>query len=204
MEYNLKEEGLRIDTYAKGDKQQLLKPKEIDCIQVKKVYKECAHSQVEEVIIEFDVETNADELTARCGFVRVLEESCTVIKEGLVKVKATLEAICTLNGVEESEEFTVEKLFRLDRAGEKGLDVQCQIFPECLLCFVSGEEEEEEEIIVLVTACVGILILVKLVAPVQLLVPTFGFCPEPPECEQVLAECPDFNPPWPPYPTQDE
>lgn len=202
MEYSLKEDGLRTGTYAKGGKKNL-KPKEIDCIQVKKVYKECAHSQVEEVIIEFDVETNAEELTARCGFVKVLEKSCKVIKEGLVKVKATLEVTCILDGMEESEEFTVEKVFRLDRAGEKGLDVQCKILPECLLCFVTGEEEEEEEIIVLVKACVGILIVVKLVAKVQLLVPTFGFCPEPPECEQVLAECPDFDPPWPPYPPQD-
>lgn len=200
----MKEDANRIDTYATANsKPTVPPPTEIDCIKVKKVYNEGRHTQVEEVLIEFELERNAAELTAQCGFVKVLEQSCKVVREGLVKVKATLEATCRLDGIEESQEFTIEKMLKLDRAGEKGLEVQCKIFSECLSCRVSGEEEDEEEIIILVTACVGILILVKLVAEVQLLIPAYGFCPEPPECEQVLDICPDFNPPWPPYPTGD-
>jgi hypothetical protein len=201
----MKDDGRRIDTYTTEDnsKSTVPPPTEITCIKVKKVYNECMHSQVDEVLIEFENEGNAADLTAQCGVVKVLEQSCKVIREGLVKVKATLEVSCRLDGIEESEEFTIEKTLRLSRAGEKGLEVQCQILPKCLSCFVSGEEEDEEEVITLVTACVGILILVKLVAEVQLLVPAYGFCPEPPECEEVLNLCPDFNPAWPPYPSQD-
>ncbi len=176
-------------------------PTEITCISVEKVYDECIHTQVEEILIEF--ETEEDNLEAQCAFVEVLEEKCQVIKEGFVKVTATLEVACKLNGLKESEEFTIAKTFRLPRAGERGLEVDCKILPECLKCFVSDREEDEEEIFTVVTACVGILIILKLVAKVQLLIPAIGYCPEPPECEKVEDICPDFNPPWPPYPPQD-
>jgi hypothetical protein len=201
MEQSKKVAGLRIGTYAEGEL--FPAPTEIDCIQVTRVYNEGIHKQVREVQLEFDVEGLGEPLIAHCGDVKVLEQSCTVLKEGLVKVKAVLEVSCFLNGTEESEIFTVEKVLRLARAGETGLQVYCQVFPECLSCFVSGEEEDEEELVIVVTACVGILILVKVVALVQLLVPTFGFCPEPPVCDEVLAECPDFDPPWPPYPPEE-
>ena len=53
---------------------------------------------------------------------------------------------------------------------------------------------------------VGVFIIVKVVGRVQLLIPAFGFCPEPPECEEFSPEgdiCetfdyepfPDFFPP---------
>lgn len=200
----IKEGGCRIDTYATASgKTNIPSPKEIDCIIVKKVYGECAHRQVEEVLIEFDLDGNDAKLTAGCGFVTVLEQSCKVLKEGLVQVKAALEVSCRVDGIQEREEFTIEKTLRINRAGQEGLEVQCQIFPRCLSCYISGEEEDEEEIVTLVTACVGVLILVKLVAEVQLLVPAYGFCPEPQECEQVQDPCTDFNPPWPPYPSQE-
>ncbi len=81
-----------------------------------------------------------------------------------------------------------------DRIFDKRLFVQCEVFLECFECFVSGPQE--------VTCCIGKLILVKLVALVQLLVPSYGFCPEPDFCTQVEAECPDFEPEWPPFPPQ--
>ncbi|MBS4540055.1 hypothetical protein GOQ27_16375 [Clostridium sp. D2Q-11] len=53
---------------------------------------------------------------------------------------------------------------------------------------------------------VGVFIIVKVVGRVQLLIPAFGFCPEPPECEEFSPEAdicesfdylpfPDFFPP---------
>lgn len=56
------------------------------------------------------------------------------------------------------------------------------------------------------TIAVGVFIIVKVVGRVQLLIPAFGFCPEPPECEEFSPEediCekfeyeqfPDFFPP---------
>ncbi len=56
-----------------------------------------------------------------------------------------------------------------------------------------------------VSFAVGIFIIVKVVGRVQLLIPAYGFCPEPPECEQFRPQdiCetfdyesfPDFFPP---------
>ncbi len=42
---------------------------------------------------------------------------------------------------------------------------------------------------------VGVFIIVKVVGRVQLLIPAFGFCPEPPECEEFSPEdiCIDFE-----------
>ncbi|HOB28713.1 MAG: hypothetical protein WAQ32_05660 [Dethiobacteria bacterium] len=81
-----------------------------------------------------------------------------------------------------------------DRIFDKRLFVQCEVFLDCFECFVSGPQQ--------VTCCIGKLILVKLVALVQLLVPSYGFCPEPDFCTQIEAECPDFEPEWPPFPPQ--
>ncbi|WP_051569050.1 hypothetical protein [Alkaliphilus transvaalensis] len=42
---------------------------------------------------------------------------------------------------------------------------------------------------------VGVFIIVKVVGRVQLLIPAFGFCPEPPDCEEFLPDdvCIDFD-----------
>jgi hypothetical protein len=42
---------------------------------------------------------------------------------------------------------------------------------------------------------VGVFIIIKVVGRVQLLIPAFGFCPEPPECEEFSPEniCIDFE-----------
>ena len=179
-------------------------PVEIDVIKVKKIFEECMHTQVEEVELEFEVEENNVELlTAQCGTVEVLTQECRLLNSGLVKITATLRVTSTLNGYTESQDFQIEKVFRLNRAGEPGLTPQCHIYPECLQCFISDVDSDEEEEFVTVTCCIGILILIKLEAEVQLLVPTYGYAPEPPECPEVLGECPaTYNPEWPPYPPQ--
>ncbi len=42
---------------------------------------------------------------------------------------------------------------------------------------------------------VGVFIIVKVVGRVQLLIPAFSFCPEPPDCEEFIADdvCIDFD-----------
>ena len=94
-----------------------------------------------------------------------------------------------------SEPIFFEKTVILsDRIFDKRLFLQCEVFLDCFECFVSGPQQ--------VTCCIGKLILIKLVALVQLLVPSYGFCPEPDFCTQVEAECPEFEPEWPPFPPQ--
>ncbi len=82
------------------------------------------------------------------------------------------------------------------RIREKDLQVHCEVFLECLECFVSGPRK--------VTCCIGKLMAFKLVALVQLLIPAYGFCPEPDECVKVEDACPEFIPVWPPYPPQED
>ena len=51
-----------------------------------------------------------------------------------------------------------------------------------------------------ITFAVGTFIIIKVVGRVQLLIPTFGFCPEPPPCQDFEPEdvCDDFdNQPFP-------
>ncbi|HLR34868.1 MAG TPA: hypothetical protein VK071_06005 [Tissierellales bacterium] len=45
------------------------------------------------------------------------------------------------------------------------------------------------------TFTAGLFIIIKVLGRVQLLIPTFGFCPEPPECEEFSPEdiCEDFD-----------
>lgn len=96
--------------------------------------------------------------------------------------------------------FTSEPVFfektviMSDRIRDKRLFVQCEVFLDCFECFVSGPQQ--------VTCCVGKMILFNLVALVDLKIPAFGFCCEPDDCTEVEAECPDYDPCWPPFPPQ--
>ncbi len=186
-------------------------PTEIDIIKVKKVFQECMHTQVEEVEgIEFEVPVATNDLTAQCVSAAALNVECEIVSPGMVRVSFDLE-VCTrlvnTQGQQVGEVVCelvegIVKVLSIPRAGEAGLDCQAHVYPECLLCFIADLETNEEETVVSVTCCVGILVLIKLEAEVQLLVPTYGYAPPPPECA-VLGECPDdYVPDWPPYPPQ--
>ncbi|MDK2824334.1 MAG: hypothetical protein PWQ67_1132 [Clostridia bacterium] len=182
-------------------------PLEIDIIKVKKVFNECMHTQVEEVEIKGWTASNTrDAEDAECNSVTVSNKQCQALNGDVVRVTFDLEVCATVpldtGGFERRcETETISKTLRIDRAGEEGLDLQCDIFPQCLFCFIS--ERDDSNGVKEVTCCVGILILIKVEAEVQLLVPTFGFPPPPPECGEFLGQCPtDFMPDWPPYPPQ--
>lgn len=107
-----------------------------------------------------------------------------------------------------------EKTVLLSRAGEPQLKCEVDIFLTCLLCHIEEEEcttpgESEgprhSPVRRAVICCVNKVIVFKLIAEVQLLIPAYGFCPEPPECEEeVLGECPGAEELWPPYPPQND
>ena len=186
-------------------------PTEIDIIKTRKVFNECIHTQVETVLItpvEGAWDDTTEALEAICQSVELVGDPvCTVLNGDLVQVSFSLEVSAGVpldtNGIAvQSTVIDVEKNLIIERAGEEGLDVQCHVFPECLFCFISGRDEETNAVTE-VTCCVGIMVLLKVDAEVQLLIPTYGYPPQPPECEQVLGECPeDFEPVWPPYPPQ--
>jgi len=101
-----------------------------------------------------------------------------------------------------------EKTVLLSRAGEPQLKCEVDIFLSCLMCIIEEFEPNtvtpaSERILSprFVSCCINKVIVFKLLAEVQLLVPSYGFCPEPPECEEEeMGECPEAEEVWPPYP----
>lgn len=182
-------------------------PTEIDCIKVKKVFQECKEVDVEKVIFPIEPTDPEDIELIQCISAKIVGDIiCDIPLPGRVNVNfdVKVKAKVIRKGWDIPLEKTIHvfKTVRLSRAGEKGL--QCQVdvpIVTCLECFVSKFNDEHKAIEV--TCCVGKLFLFKLVSEVQLMVPTYGYCSEPPECKDgVLGECPDFEPTWPPFPPQ--
>ncbi len=179
---------------------------EVDTLLVTKVFQECRVVDTNEIIdapvapaAAVDVECLGAELIA--------PPTCVINFDNTVTVTfsfVTAYQFLDINGnpigdvqvVQTDETRTV----LLSRAGEPNLECLAEVFLECLLCFVS--ERGTTGGILEVTCCVGKQIVFKLVANVQLQIPTYGYAPEPPDCEEVLGECPEFTPIWPPYPPQ--
>ncbi|MCL5981020.1 MAG: hypothetical protein M1571_00585 [Firmicutes bacterium] len=193
-------------------------PTEVVCIVTEKVYDECKKIEVNED--EFCYITKPDcpikDVICLCAEL-LCEPECEVPSPGRVRVtfsyKVTIRLFFeTKPFVDLSKVVTVIKNFHIPRAGEDGLHVQCYVpFIECLDAFIRAEEldnndgsenENSPEIKTIIIACVGKYILIKVKAKVQLLIPAYGFCPEPPDCDEVLGLCPDFRPEWPPFPLQ--
>ena len=103
-----------------------------------------------------------------------------------------------------------EKTVLLSRAGEPQLKCEVDIFLSCLMCILQEAENgiagvaEERHSPVYVSCCINKVIVFKLFAEVQIMVPSYGFCPEPPECEEEESEeCPEADEEWPPYPSDE-
>lgn len=176
-------------------------PREIISIRVDRIYNECKQSDVIQLPIGINPTVKASE--AQCVSAIAENVDCTV-EDGIATVTFDLDITFNLLKKGRVVATITEKLFnqsksvQLERAGEQGLNCEADIYPECLMCFVSNESSPGY--VSEVTCCIGRMFLFRLVAPVQVLVPSFGFCPEPPNCGTVAGVCPDYNPPWPPYP----
>lgn len=189
-------------------------PREVVCVLVEKVYDECKNSEVTEDELVYYADVENPVVDVECKKVKLLDgPTCEVIRPGKVRVTFSYRVIAKVLFEDNtyttiSESFTVVKNFNIPRAGEEGLNVQCQIpFLECLECFIKDEELVQTDgymnvLRTTIACCVAKYLLIKLTAKVQLLIPAYGFCPEPPDCDEVLGECPDFIAPWPPYPPQ--
>lgn len=183
-------------------------PTEIVCIQVDKVYQECKKVLVNEDEIEHYAPLAVTDVT--CLDVKLISQDCTVVAPGRIRVqfRYKIRARVTYDDQSTNEISHVveqDKTVFLARADEEGLEVKCDIFLECLECFVEEVmDPNTAKVRSTIICCIGKMILVKLFAHVQLLIPAYGFCPEPPECDEVLAICPDFDPEWPPYPPQED
>jgi hypothetical protein len=185
-------------------------PTEVVCLLVDKVYDECKNVQVDEVEFCYEACPENPIVDVLCYKVEIIDgPSCEIVSQGRVRVTVSYKVKIKLIFEDGStqilcEEKTVIKTFNVPRAGEPGLFLHCEIpFLECLQAFVESEELEYGALRTTIIACIGKYTLLKLLATVQIAVPSYGFCPEPPDCDEILSECPDFNPQWPPYPLQD-
>lgn len=181
---------------------------ELDVIKVLKVFQECQLVDTNEILDDpiappgaVDVECLGAELIEPPScFIDPVNQTITAVFSFVTAYQFLDENGDPIGDVQIIEVLDETRTVTLSRAGEPGLDCQVDIFLECIQCFVSRTGPDGR--ILEVTCCVGKQILFKLIAEVQLLVKTLGFAPEPPECEQVAGECPDFTPVWPPYPPQ--
>ena len=173
-------------------------PTVIERVKVDKVYEECKQVDVNEITFDLPAEfVNNELIDVECLDVYLHPRvECTIPNNGLVRTKFWYWVLYSINNQKAWHgpiEFT--KTVRLQRAGERGLKPQCEVFLECLDAFVLDNQ---------IVLCIGKLILFKLFAHVQLLIPAYGFAPQPPECPpEPLEECPEFDPEWPPYPPQE-
>lgn len=176
-------------------------PRELLNIRVERVYNECKSTEVKTLTVCVDPPVKADDVECVSAWAEDIrcqkEDSVVTVTYDLYVKFRLLQDNCVVTTI--TEKFPNQsKSFGLARAGEKGLNCEVSVYPEPLLCQItncssSGYASE-------VTCCVGVLYWARLIAPVQILIPSFGFSPEPPECEAVGGLCPDFKPKWPPYP----
>ena len=140
------------------------------------------HTQVEEINVPgFNPNTSTGATEAQCVSVQTRNEQCMRVSGDIVRVSFEVQVTTRINTGEtrNSEFIPITKTLRVDRAGEQGMDLQCHVFPTCLFCFIS--ERAANGGVTAVTCCVGILVLIKVEAEVQLLIPTYGYPAPPPE-----------------------
>lgn len=181
-------------------------PTEIVCIKTEKVYESCRNVQTNEEVADLSCKAVGDIFNVECIEVDlVVDDAHPFVCEKIpgtrrARVSYFFRYRFTFFDQEGQKFFTSEPIFHektvilSDRIFDKRLFVQCEVFLDCFECFASGPKQ--------VTCCIGKLHVFKLVALVQLLVPAYGFCPEPEPCVEVEAECPEFDPEWPPFPPQ--
>lgn len=183
-------------------------PNEIVCIKTEKVYESCRRVQTNEDVTDLTCIAVGEVLDVWCiGVELVINEQFPFTCEKIpntrrARVSFWFRYRFAFIDQEGQKIFTSEPInheetvIMSERILEEGLFVQCEVFLDCFECFVSGPQQ--------VTCCIGKLMLFKLVALVQLLIPAYGFCPEPDICVEVEDECPEYDPIWPPYPPQED
>ncbi len=184
-------------------------PTEVVCILTEKVYDECKKILVSEEKFIFEADPDNPVKDVTCLGAELLDgPHCEVIRPGRISIRFSYRVSIRITLDDNQEfnayrDFNFSKSFSVPRAGEQNLLLQCSVpIIECLSCFVQKEKPDYDFLETTIICCVGMYLLVKLKAKVQLLIPSYGFCPEPPDCDDVLGECPAFQPVWPPYPPQ--
>lgn len=187
------------------------KPKEVVCVKVDKVFEECKDAKVNTRDVDLAGQVEGCISKVKCIKAELVVDpvhprECEILPCGRVKSSFFYRFKFRWwddlgKHVFTSDPIKFEKIARMKRAGEPGLSLQCEIFVELIDCFLINSTT--------VRCCIGKLVLFKLYANVQLLIPAYGYCPKPDDCKKVVPQdCPDEEEwlagiKWPPhYPEQ--
>lgn len=170
--------------------------REVDCVIVDKVYAQC---QNRECFTSIDVDTGDKTFRSirfEAGFILpgTLNIDNIPNKPHFKRVRFTLRVpyiITFTDGTTlEGHLPDINKdiiLFMPESRDEFEFDIVVETSSSVLGQPIVTEDE--------VTFAVGVFIIIKVVGRVQLLIPTFGFCPEPPQCVDFSQDniCDDFD-----------
>ncbi|QNO14418.1 hypothetical protein HYG86_06350 [Alkalicella caledoniensis] len=203
---------------------------EIDCIITTKVYDACRQQECEFFEFAWELPDGWDEEDVTFSFARIVPNSveyevlnrelinggplariqievCARVELFVVNAQGIEVQVIPSNGDEFENIVCFEKdvilyMPELDRM-EAIAEAIFQVAGDPILEFPDTTEDGDA----LAFIPIGAFIILKSVAEVQLLVPTFGFCPTPPLCEEFpdvdpceefdLLPFPDFYPPQP-------
>lgn len=189
-------------------------PRELVCIVVDKIYDACSQRECEEFTFPSLALPSSlvGSLVSQCRIEPGSESYCDwsiePINGGpLGKVKVTVCANVNIslsdsanaaNTATCTETVCFEKEVILYAPDPIHMEVLVESIFESLAC--SATPIPDGGPIYAVTATVGAFIVVKVSLRVQLLVPAYGFCPTPPECEELGDLCLQFmERPFPPF-----
>lgn len=188
---------------------------EIACIWVKKIYDACSQRECEEFVFDdlnLPSEVPLEDLEVECSIKPCSEFfrdwSIEPIDDGplgIVRVTVCAKLKIRIWDTNNPNNFAItkrkvcfDKEVILYAPDPIHMQVLVESIFEALLC--EGEIANTTNGSFLVTATIGAFIIVKTGLEVQLLIPAYGFCPVPPECEELGDICEQFlQRPFPPF-----
>lgn len=178
-------------------------PVEAVCVQVEKIYDACSQKRCPEVV--FDLTDKPDVQSVISCTTRDFKVKCdeTQIQDDPPLLRMNIRYRYWVDVVYESvdnDEVTVSERVKHEKSvvlfGTEEMFCKVEAVLECLGCDIVSPSEIRCEI--------GEYLVIKSALDVQLLIPSYGFCPPPPECEELPTRCEEFfeAPPPPLYPPQ--
>ncbi len=178
------------------------RPIEAVCIQVEKIYDACSQKRCEE--IQFDdlekkprhiISCETSEFASQCNLTPIQDDPPLVRADVTYWYKVTV-VYEDRHGVERTVQDWVQFEKSVVLFGTDEMFCKVEAVLECLGCDIVGRRK--------IFCEVGEYVVIKTALEVQLLIPSFGFCPPPPECEELPTRCEEFleAPPPPLFPPQ--
>ncbi len=180
-------------------------PIEAVCVQVEKIYDACSQKRCAEVEFRLKkdlfpspkkvLECTTSDFEVECNLVQIQDDP------PLVRVNVTYSYLVTVTFEDESgTEHEVDKVVEHQKSvvlfGTDEMHCKVEAVLECLGCDIISPRK--------IFCEVGEFLVIKSALDVQLLIPSYGFCPTPPECEELPTRCEAFleAPPPPLFPPQ--